>query len=309
MQIIKPNTNINFVGHKNLAMIFSWILIMIGIFSMVSKGGLNYGLDFAGGSLVQVKMSKVTTAAEMRETLSPLELKGMTIQQVGDLSDEFLIKAQESSSKTESLANNIQQALEGHYGTGTVDIRRAEMVGPQVGKELRYKGMMAIVYAIIGMLIYITFRFEFRFGVGVVIALLHDVLITLAIFSVLNKEIDLTVVAAFLTIVGYSVNDSVIICDRIRENMARHVGHKLDWIINRSLNDTLSRTVMTSAFTMLSLLSLYFLGGDVLRNFSLAMIIGIIVGTHSSIFVAAPVILYFDKDKDKDVTVPAAVNT
>lgn len=309
MQIIKPNTNINFVGHKNLAMIFSWILIMIGIFSMVSKGGLNYGLDFAGGSLVQVKMSKVTTAAEMRETLSPLELKGMTIQQVGDLADEFLIKAQESSSKTESLANNVQQALEGHYGAGTVDIRRAEMVGPQVGKELRYKGMMAIVYAIIGMLIYITFRFEFRFGVGVVIALLHDVLITLAIFSVLNKEIDLTVVAAFLTIVGYSVNDSVIICDRIRENMARHVGHKLDWIINRSLNDTLSRTVMTSAFTMLSLLSLYFLGGDVLRNFSLAMIIGIIVGTHSSIFVAAPVILYFDKDKDKDAVVPAAVNT
>lgn len=309
MQFIKPNTNINFVGHKNLAMIFSWILIMIGVFSVVSKGGLNLGLDFAGGSLVQVKMSKVTSAAEVRETLAPLQLKGMTIQQVGDLSDEFLIKAQESSSKTESLSNNVQQALESHYGAGTVDIRRAEMVGPQVGKELRYKGMMAIVYSIIGMLIYITFRFEFRFGVGVVIALVHDVLITLAIFSVFNKEIDLTVVAAFLTIVGYSVNDSVIICDRIRENMARHVGSRLDWIINRSLNDTLSRTVMTSAFTMFSLLSLYFLGGDVLRNFSLAMIIGIIVGTHSSIFVAAPVILYFDKGDKGTHVVPAAVNS
>ena len=309
MQFIKPNTNINFVGHKNLAMIFSWILIMIGVFSVVSKGGLNLGLDFAGGSLVQVKMSKVTSAAEVRETLAPLQLKGMTIQQVGDLSDEFLIKAQESSSKTESLSNNVQQALESHYGAGTVDIRRAEMVGPQVGKELRYKGMMAIVYSIIGMLIYITFRFEFRFGVGVVIALVHDVLITLAIFSVFNKEIDLTVVAAFLTIVGYSVNDSVIICDRIRENMARHVGSRLDWIINRSLNDTLSRTVMTSAFTMFSLLSLYFLGGDVLRNFSLAMIIGIIVGTHSSIFVAAPVILYFDKGDKGAPVVPAAVNS
>ena len=309
MQFIKPNTNINFVGHKNLAMIFSWILIMIGVFSVVSKGGLNLGLDFAGGSLVQVKMSKVTSAAEVRETLAPLQLKGMTIQQVGDLSDEFLIKAQESSSKTESLSNNVQQALESHYGAGTVDIRRAEMVGPQVGKELRYKGMMAIVYSIIGMLIYITFRFEFRFGVGVVIALVHDVLITLAIFSVFNKEIDLTVVAAFLTIVGYSVNDSVIICDRIRENMARHVGSRLDWIINRSLNDTLSRTVMTSAFTLLSLLSLYFLGGDVLRNFSLAMIIGIIVGTHSSIFVAAPVILYFDKGDKGTHVVPAAVNS
>ncbi|MDZ4184383.1 MAG: protein translocase subunit SecF, partial [Desulfuromonadales bacterium] len=188
-------------------------------------------------------------------------------------------------------------------------IRRAEMVGPQVGKDLRYKGMMAIVYSIIGMLIYITFRFEFRFGVGVVIALFHDVLITLAFFSVFNKEIDLTVVAAFLTIVGYSVNDSVIICDRIRENMTRHVGHKLDWIINRSLNDTLSRTVMTSGITLLSVLALYLFGGDVLSNFALAMIIGIVVGTHSSIFVAAPVILYFDKDKDKDAVVPAAVNT
>ena len=238
--------------------------------------------------------------------LDKLELKGMTIQQVGELSDEFLIKAQESSSKTESLANNVQKTLEGSYGAGTVDIRRAEMVGPQVGKDLRYKGVMAIVYSIIGMLIYITFRFEFRFGVGVVIALLHDVLITLAFFSVFNKEIDLTVVAAFLTIVGYSVNDSVIICDRIRENMARHVGNKLDWIINRSINDTLSRTVMTSGITLLSVIALYLFGGDVIRNFALAMLIGIVVGTHSSIFVAAPVILFFEKDK---TAVPAAINS
>lgn len=306
MEIIKPNTNINFVGHRKVALIFSWILIMIGIFSVVSKGGLNFGLDFAGGSLVQVKMSRVTTAAEVRKTLAPIELKGMTIQQVGELSDEFLIKAQESSSKTESLADNVQKTLEGHYGAGTVDIRRAEMVGPQVGKELRSKGLLAIVYSIIGMLLYITFRFEFRFGIGVVIALLHDVLITLAIFSVFNKEIDLTVVAAVLTIVGYSVNDSVIICDRIRENLARHVGHKLDWIINRSLNDTLSRTIMTSGITLLSVLSLYFFGGEVIRNFALAMIIGIIVGTHSSIFVAAPVILYFEKDKTAE---PVAINS
>lgn len=297
MEIFKPNTNINFVGHKNLAMTISWILIMIGIFSVVSKGGLNFGLDFTGGSLVQVKMSKVTTAAEVRETLADLDLKGLTIQQVGDLSDEFLIKAHDAESKTESLANNVQKVLEGHYGTGTVDIRRAEMVGPQVGKDLRYKGMMAILYSIIGMLVYITFRFEFRFGVGVVIALIHDVLITLAFFSLFNKEIDLTVVAAFLTIVGYSVNDSVIICDRIRENLARHAGQKLDWIINRSLNDTLSRTVMTSGITMLSVIALFLFGGAVISNFALAMLIGIIVGTHSSIFVAAPVILFFDKGK------------
>lgn len=306
MEIIKPNTNINFVAKKNLAMIFSWAIIIIGIVSMVSKGGLNLGLDFAGGSLVQVKLSKVTTAAEVRESLSALELKGMSIQQVGDLSDEFLIKAQETSGKTESLANNVQKSLEGHYGAGTVDIRRAEMVGPQFGKDLRYKGMMAVVYSIIGMLIYITFRFEFRFGVGAVIATLHDVLITLALFSLLNKEIDLTVVAAFLTIVGYSVNDTVIVCDRIRENMARHAGSKLDWIINRSINETLSRTVMTSGITLLSILALYFFGGDVIRNFAFAMIVGILIGTYSSIFVASPVILFFEKDK---TAAPVALNS
>lgn len=309
MELIKPNTNFDFVARKNLAMAFSWILILIGIFSIVAKGGLNFGLDFAGGSLVQVKMSKVTTAAEVRETLSKLDLKGMTIQQVGDRSDEFLIKAQEASSKTESLANNIQKNLESHYGAETVDIRRAEMVGPQVGKDLRSKAALAIIYSIIGMLLYITFRFEFRFGMGAVIALLHDVLITLAFFSLLNKEIDLTIVAAFLTIVGYSVNDTVIVCDRIRENMARHVGHKLDWIINRSINETLSRTVMTSGITLLSVIALYLFGGDVIRNFAFAMLVGIVVGTYSSIFVAAPVILFFDKDKTAIPAAPVATHS
>lgn len=306
MELIKPNTNFDFVARKNMALAFSWILIMIGIVSIVSKGGLNFGLDFAGGSLVQVKMSKVTTAADVREALSKLELKGMTIQQVGDLSDEFLIKAQESSSKTESLSDNVKSSLESRFGAGTVDIRRAEMVGPQVGKDLRYKGAMAIVYAIIGMLVYITFRFEFRFGMGAVIALAHDVLITLAFFSLLNKEIDLTIVAAFLTIVGYSVNDTVIVCDRIRENMARHAGSKLDWIINRSINETLSRTVMTSGITLLSVIALYLFGGDVIRNFAFAMLVGIVIGTYSSIFVAAPVILFFDKEK---TATPAPANS
>lgn len=289
-----------------MALTFSLIIIAIGLFSIIAKGGLNYGLDFAGGSLVQVKFSKVTTAAEVRDALDKLELKGMTIQQVGDLSDEFLIKAQESNSKTESLADNVKKTLEGRYGIDTVDIRRAEMVGPQVGKDLRYKGAMAIVYAIIGMLAYITFRFEFRFGMGAVIALAHDVLITLAFFSLLNKEIDLTIVAAFLTIVGYSVNDTVIVCDRIRENMARHVGHKLDWIINRSINETLSRTVMTSGITLLSVIALYLFGGDVIRNFAFAMLVGIVIGTYSSVFIAAPVILFFDKEKSIE---PVAINS
>lgn len=298
MELIKPNTNFDFVSKKNLAMIFSWALITIGIVSVVAKGGFDFGLDFAGGNLVQVKFSQATTAADVRTALAGIELKGLTIQQFGENADEYLIKAQETEGgKAEGLSATVLKTLETRYGTGNVEIRRAEMVGPQVGKDLRYKGIMAVIYSIIGMLIYITFRFEFRFGLGAVIALLHDVLITLAFFSLLNKEIDLTIVAAFLTIVGYSVNDTVIVCDRIRENMARHANAKLAWIINRSINETLSRTVMTSGITLLSVIALYTFGGDVIRNFAFAMLVGIIIGTYSSIFVAAPVILFFEKDK------------
>jgi preprotein translocase subunit SecF len=296
MELIKPNTKFDFVGHRHLAMALSWILILIGGASLVIKGGPDLGIDFAGGTLVQVKFSNVTTAAQVRTELDKLNLRGLSIQQFGDQPNEFLIKALDSDSKlVESLANRVKATLETTYGVGSVEIRRTEMVGPQVGEDLRNKATWAVVASIIGMLLYITFRFEFRFGMGAVVALAHDVLITLGAFSLMNKEFDLTIVAAFLTIVGYSVNDTVIVCDRIRENMARHSKEKIGWIINHSINETLSRTVMTSGITLLSVIALFFFGGEVLRNFALAMIIGIVVGTHSSIFVASPVILYMEK--------------
>ncbi|MHB8708322.1 MAG: protein translocase subunit SecF, partial [Desulfuromonadales bacterium] len=178
---------------------------------------------------------------------------------------------------------------------GRLEIRRTEMVGPQVGKDLRNKGAQAILYAIIGMLIYITFRFEFRFGLGAIIATMHDVLITLGLMSLFNLEIDLTVIAGFLALVGYSVNDTVIVCDRIRENLGKMHNRPLTEIINRSVNETLSRTIMTSGLTLLAVLALYTVGGSVIHNFAFVLMVGIIVGTYSSIFIASPIILLYEK--------------
>lgn len=297
MELIKPNTNYDFVGKRVIAISISLVIILVGIVSLVIKGGPSYGIDFAGGTLIQVKFTQNTTAAKVRSAMKELGLRGVTIQQFGTQPDEFLIRAPESKTEVESLSSQVKSALEKSYGAGKVEIRRAEMVGPKVSKSLRNKGLMAVLFAIIGMLIYITWRFEFRFGVGAVIALTHDVLITLAAFSLLNKEIDLTIVAGFLTIIGYSVNDTVIVCDRIRENMAKFPKEKLAPLINRSINETLSRTVMTSGMTMLAVIALFFFGGSVIHNFAFAMLVGIIVGTYSSIYVASPVIIFLESFK------------
>lgn len=297
MELIRPDTNIDFVGKRLIAIACSAVLILVGIVSLVAKGGPEYGIDFAGGTLLQVQIAAPTDAAKVRELLKDLPLRGVSIQQFGEGANEYLIKMQESSAELKGVSADIKGALEKGYGAGKVEIRRTEMVGPQVGKDLRQKGLLALLFAIVGMLIYITWRFEFRFGVGAVIALAHDVFITIAIFSVFNLEIDLTIVAALLTIIGYSVNDTVIVCDRIRENMGRHSKESLSWIINRSINETLSRTIMTSGLTLLSVTALYFFGGSVIQNFALAMLLGITVGTYSSIYIAAPVILFWENHK------------
>jgi preprotein translocase subunit SecF len=295
MEIIKPGINLDFVGKRRIAVIASLLMVIIGIVSLVVKGGPAYGIDFAGGTLVQIKFSETTNAAQLRSALGGIDLRGLTIQQVGDDKDnEFLVRVQESSENLEALAGQIETALNAAYGVGKNEIRRTEMVGPQVGKDLRNKGAQAILFAIIGMLIYITFRFEFRFGVGTVVALFHDVLITLGIFSLLNLEIDLTVVAAFLALVGYSVNDTVIVCDRIRENLGKLHHLPLAEVINRSINETLSRTIMTSGLTLLAVLALFLFGGSVIHNFAFTLLVGIIIGTYSSIFIASPVLIFWE---------------
>lgn len=294
MQLIKPDINIDFIGKRKLAVMLSLAMILISILSLIVRGGPNYGIDFAGGMLVQVKFETDTTASAIKDALAGIDMGHVSVQQFGDERNEFLLRTQIASAELENLAQQIDQVLEQTYGAGQVEIRRAEMVGPQVGKELRQKGLLAILYAMVGILIYITWRFEFRFAIGAIIALAHDVIITLGLFSIFGKEIDLPIIAAFLAIIGYSLNDTIIVYDRIRENMAKHAREGLPTVINSSINQTLSRTILTSGTTLLVVLALFVFGGGVIHNFAFALLVGIGVGTYSSIFVASPILIFWE---------------
>ncbi|PLX88267.1 MAG: protein translocase subunit SecF [Desulfuromonas sp.] len=297
MQIIKPDTNIDFVSKRKLAVIISAALILIGIASLIVKGGPNYGIDFAGGTLVQVLFVEETDAGTIKDVLSGLDLGSMSVQKFGDNANEFLIRVENSSGELKGLSAEIGSALSAKYGADQVDIRRVEMVGPQVGKDLRSKGIKAILYAMLGLLVYISWRFEFRFAVGAIVALVHDVTITLGVFSLFGKEIDLPIIAAFLAIIGYSLNDTIIVYDRIRENLAKYNKESFSFIVNRSINDTLSRTMLTSGTTLLVVLALFVLGGGVIHNFAFAMLVGVLIGTYSSIFVASPILIFWEQRK------------
>ncbi len=299
MQLIKPDINIDFVGKRKLALVVSIALILVGLASLVVKGGPNYGIDFTGGTLVQVQFAKVTDATEIKKALSRLDLGSPVVQSFGDNQNEFLIRVEKASGELKGLSLQIEKALEQTFEKGNVEIRRVEMVGPQVGKDLRTKGMQALLYAMLGLLVYISWRFEFRFAVGAIVALLHDVLITLGAFSLFGKEIDLPIIAAFLAIIGYSLNDTIIVYDRIRENTGRLNKEPFPYIVNRSINETLSRTLLTSGTTLLVVLALFILGGGVIHNFAFAMLVGVLVGTYSSIFVASPVLIFWGDKKGK----------
>jgi preprotein translocase subunit SecF len=290
MQIIKHDINIDFVGKRKLALIVSAVMILTGLASLVVNGGPNYGIDFVGGTLVQVKFAENTDAARIKDGLGSLELGSVVVQRFGDDPNEFLIRVQESG-EGKDLSGLISGSLESVYGEGKVDIRRVEMVGPQVGKDLRQKGLLSITYAMIGILVYIAWRFELRYAIGAIIALLHDVLITLGAFSITGREIDLPIIAAFLAIIGYSLNDTIIVYDRIRENYGKHQKLGFGEVVNRSINETLSRTILTSGTTLLVVLALFIFGGGVIHNFAFAMLVGILVGTYSSIFVASPLLI------------------
>ena len=297
MQLIKPDVNFDFVGKRKLALIVSIALILIGLASLVIKGGPDYGIDFAGGTLVQVKFTQPTDAAAIKKAMTGLDVGNPVVQRFGDNQNEFLIRVEQTSSELQGLSIDIQNTLEKTYSKGNVEIRRVEMVGPQVGKDLRVKGLKAIFYAMIGLLAYISWRFEFRFAVGAIVALVHDVMITLGAFSVFGKEIDLPIIAAFLAIIGYSLNDTIIVYDRIRENLGKHNKESFPYIVNRSINETLSRTLLTSGTTLLVVLALFILGGGVIHNFAFAMLVGVVVGTYSSIFVASPILIFWQQKK------------
>ncbi len=298
MEFVKPGTKINFLGIRRSAFVLSGLLIGVSLLSIILHGGLNYGIDFVGGTLVQVKFSEPTRVETIKENLASIGLDRSLVQRFGEKKEnEYLIRVEKSLSDLEGLSGQIAEALQEAYGKGGVEIRRTEMVGPKVGKDLKRKRILAIVYALIGILIYITWRFEFIFAVGAIIALTHDVMITVGVFSIVNKEFTLSIVAAILTIIGYSLNDTIVVYDRIRENRRKMRKETYAKVINSSINETLSRTLLTSLTTLIVVVILFIFGGGVIHDFAFALIVGILVGTYSSIFVASPIILIWQERK------------
>ncbi len=290
MEFIKPGTNFDFVGKRKIAIGISIVLIIISILSVVMHKGLNFGIDFAGGTIIQVKFTKTTGADVIRKTFQSIKIDDAIIQEIGH--NEVIVRTNQPMTK--ELQVKVEEAMNGQFGTGNFEIRRIEFVGPKVGKDLTNKAILAIVFAWLGMLIYIAWRFEFRYGLGAIIALIHDTIITIGALSLLNKEFTLVIVAALLTIIGYSINDTIVVFDRIRENRKKDLKKSLAEIINSSVNETLSRTILTSLTVFLVLLALFFLGGPVIHDFAFALLIGIVVGTYSSIFIASPIVLLFE---------------
>lgn len=275
---------IDFVGKRTYAIIFSAMLIVLSIFSLTTNG-LKLGIDFTGGTLIEVGYKQGVDLAEVRATLSGAGFNKANVQYFGS-TNEILIRLEPQAISSAKLSTKIIQLL-----GNDVDIRRVEFVGPKVGQELTNDGGLAMLYALIGILIYVAFRFEYRFSLGSIAALIHDVIITLGFFSLFQFEFDLTVLAAILAVIGYSLNDTIVVFDRIRENFlsTRHVDPSK--IINGALNQTLSRTIMTSLTTLLVLLALFFLGGEIIHSFAMALLIGVLIGTYSSIYVASSMIL------------------
>ena len=288
---IKPN--LNFTGQRMFFFGFSLLLILASIVIFIARD-LNYGIDFQGGILVEVRVDRAGKLGEMRQRLTNLGLGEVSLQEFGAPTDILIrIQKQAGGEKAQQAAiDKVKREL----GPG-VKYRRTEFVGPKVSEELFQDGVTAVFLAIIGILLYIWFRFEWQFGIGAIVALCHDVITTVGIFALTGIEFNLSTVAAILTIAGYSINDTVVVYDRVRENLRKYKSLSLFELLNNSVNETLSRTVMTSVTTLLALLSLYILGGEVIRGFSFAMIWGVLVGTYSSICLAVPLLLYFDIDR------------
>jgi preprotein translocase subunit SecF len=337
MQFVKPDIDINFIGKIKISFFISLAMILVSIASLAIHGGPKYGIDFAGGTLVQVKFNEPVSLKNIKSGLAAIDLGKSSVQGFGEQSEnEYLIRTDRSVMTSGGFSQKVQQALESSTGRG-VTVRRVEMVGPQVGKDLREKALFAMFYSLLFIAIYISGRFELKwllsgviagvlmgavyflsifnvsvpyliaaailvslalfwflglkYAMGATVALIHDVTITVGIFSIFNKEFTLPIIAALLTIIGYSLNDTIIVFDRIRENLRKHHKSPLEIIINRSVNETLSRTILTSLTTLIVVIALFVLGGGIIHDFAFALLVGIVVGTYSSIYVASPILL------------------
>jgi preprotein translocase subunit SecF len=289
------NANINFMGQRRLALALSALLI-IGSIVLLATRGLNFGIDFTGGTVIEVGYPESVALEQVRDSLEAGGYGRAIVQYFGTSKDVLIRLAPREGENTADLADEVFRVL--REGAETeVDLRRVEFVGPQVGEELREQGGLAMIYALFGILIYVALRFEWRFSVGAVLALGHDVIITLGVFSLLQREFDLSVLAAVLAVIGYSLNDTIVVYDRIRENFRRLRKDDSQSVMNKSVNQTLSRTIMTSVTTLIVLFALFILGGAVINNFALALIVGILVGSYSSIYIAAALALSMGVDR------------
>lgn len=341
MEFIKPGTNINFIGRKNIAFGLSIVMILATIFLLLWRGGPNFGVDFSGGVLVRIKLEREHTLSEIRGALTSLQLQDSIIQELGEKGQfEYLIRVQRTDIQLAGLSQKVKAALISQLGE-EAEIRQVDMVGPKVGKDLRHKALFAIFYAILFIAIYISGRFELKwlmsilmalslafvvyitsslgvsvtwliliallvtlglcwflklkYAMGAILALVHDVVITVGAFALTDREISLSIIAALLTIVGYSLNDTIVVFDRIRENLRRFRKRNFEEVMNLSINETLSRTVLTSTTTLIVVVALFILGGSVIHDFAFALLVGIVVGTYSSIFVASPILLVWER--------------
>ena len=292
LRLIKKTPNLFFIEKRKIFYSISFFLALISLIALLLKG-LNFGIDFKGGLLIEAKFKEDTKLETLRNKIAELNKGDFSIQALDNSNNNYLIKVELNETidnDQEELINLIKNTFKKQFG-GQIDYRRVEYVGPTVSKELVYTGIIAIIVAIISMLIYIWFRFELPFALGAVIALVHDTVLTVGMFSLTSLEFNLSTVAAILLIIGYSMNDTVVVYDRIRENLKKFRRMEIIKLLNKSINETLSRTINTTATTILALVALYLFGGNIIKDFSLAMIWGIIIGTYSSILIATPVLL------------------
>jgi len=299
LKIIKSGTNIKFMKIKKITLFVSSILFFLSL-SLVFFKGLNLGIDFTGGSLIEVRFKESVDLNNLRVEMNKLDLGEIQLQTIGDEND-VVIRAQDKKNSNEKQTETIQ-VIKNSLSDKSVEYRRTEFVGPKVGGELVKAGIIAVIFSLIGILLYIWLRFKWNFALGAIIALIHDVILTLGFFSFLKLEFNLATVAAVLTIAGYSINDTVVIYDRVRETMRKYKQVTFDEVINLSLNGTLSRTLTTSLTTLLALIALFIFGGIVISSFVIALIWGVFIGTYSSLYVASPILTYLRSD-DREVTI------
>ncbi|MBD3634607.1 MAG: protein translocase subunit SecF [Methylophaga sp.] len=296
MQFLSKETHINFMSKRLLAAVFSIILVILSVGSLVMQG-LNFGIDFTGGTMIELGYKEQVDLNKLRQDLAEGGYPEATVQNFGSIHDVLIRLPVIETQNMAQLSNEVVSMLQSKNQT-EIDVRRVEFVGPQVGDELTEQGGLAMLYALIGILIYVSLRFEYRFAIGSVVALIHDVVITLGFFSLTRIEFDLTVLAAILAIIGYSLNDTIVVFDRIRETFLRMRKGTSVEIVNAALNDTLSRTLMTSLTTLLVVVALFMFGGEVIHAFSIALLFGIVIGTYSSIYIASNTILAMGVSKE-----------